>query len=98
MTEKNFTQIKEQLKSVREHRGPSSPALLNEVKDQAKTQKAVLNALGQGPLTVPELAQTIGIGTRKLLWYIAALRKYGKVADGPKRGAYPSYIQHKDKP
>ncbi len=98
MTEKNFERIKEQLKTVREKRGPAPQALLNEAKDQTQAQRAILSALGQGPLTVPELAQATGLGTRKLLWYVSALRKYGKVGDGPKRGAYPSYIQQKDKP
>ena len=98
MTEKNFNQIREQLKTLRERRGPLPPSLLEESKEQVRTQKALLAALEKGPLTVPELAQTTGLGAKKVLWYVTAMRKYGKVADGPKRGAYLSYAQTKEKP
>lgn len=98
MTEKNFGNVREQLKVLREKRGPLPPSLLEESKEQIRTQKALLAALEKGPLTVPELARITGLGTEKALWYVTALRKYGKVADGPKRGAYPSYLRTKEKP
>ncbi len=98
MTEKNFNAVREQLKLAKERRGPAPAGLVEEVKEQARTQKAVLEALDKGPLTVPELAAAAGLSPRKALWWVTALRKYGRVAEGPKRGAYLSYAKNAEKP
>jgi hypothetical protein len=97
MTDKNFNVIREQIKAFREKHGPVSSILLEESKEQIKIQRIILAALDNGPKTVPELFQATGLDARKVLWYVTALRKYGKIGDGPKRGDYPSYIPLKEK-
>ncbi|MCM2267247.1 MAG: hypothetical protein NDI60_05655 [Elusimicrobiales bacterium] len=83
--------LAEQLKKLNELRGPVTQALRDRVAAQNKAQKAVLDALGSGPKTVPELAAASGLSHDKALWYVAALRKYGKVEDVPGKGDYPKY-------
>ncbi len=84
--------LAEQLKKLNETRGPVRQDLRDYVAAQNKAQKAILEALGSGPKTVPELAAAAGLDHQKTLWYVTGLRKYGKVEDVPGRAAYPKYI------
>jgi predicted Rossmann fold nucleotide-binding protein DprA/Smf involved in DNA uptake len=81
----------EQLKKLKEIRGPVSKDLRDYVADQNKARKAILDALKEGPRTVPELAAAAGLSTDKTLWLVTGLRKYGKVEDIPGRDTYPKY-------
>jgi predicted Rossmann fold nucleotide-binding protein DprA/Smf involved in DNA uptake len=83
--------IVEQLKKLNELHGPVAQELRDYVAAQNKAQKAVLDALKEGPKTVPELAAATGLGAEKTLWYVTGLRKYGKLEDIPGRGIYPKY-------
>ncbi|OGR52645.1 MAG: hypothetical protein A2049_05775 [Elusimicrobia bacterium GWA2_62_23] len=83
--------LAEQLKKLNELRGPVPQALRDQVAAQNKAQKAILEALGSGPKTAPELAAAAGLTHEKAIWYVAALRKYGKLADVPGKGDYPKY-------
>ncbi|OGR77030.1 MAG: hypothetical protein A2X32_07030 [Elusimicrobia bacterium GWC2_64_44] len=84
-------QIAEQLKKLTGLRGPVPVELRDRVAAQNKAQRAVLDALKAGPKTVPELAAAAGLPQDQALWYVAALRKYGKIADVPGKGDYPKY-------
>jgi len=97
MTDQAFnTVIKGQLKAARERRGKQPDGLADLLKQHAKAQRALMGALADGSAkTVPELAQETGLDSQELLWHVTALRKYNKLADGPKRGEYISY-QKKD--
>lgn len=83
--------IAQQLKALHEAKGPVAEELRNYVANQNKAQKAILNALNEGPKSVPELAAECGLATDRVLWYVTALRKYGKVAEIPGRVTYPKY-------
>lgn len=83
--------LAEQLKKLNELRGPVPQELRDQVAAQNKAQKAILDALREGPKTVPELAAAAGLPHDRAIWYVAALRKYGKVADVPGKGDYPKY-------
>ncbi len=56
-----------------------------------KTKKIVRDALGNGPATVPELAQATGLATQAVLWQVTALKKYGEVREAEADGDYPRY-------
>jgi predicted Rossmann fold nucleotide-binding protein DprA/Smf involved in DNA uptake len=83
--------LAEQLKKLNELRGPVPQDLRDRVAVQNKVQKAILDSLGGGPRTVPELAAAAGLPHDKALWYVAALRKYGRIEDVPGKGDYPKY-------
>jgi predicted Rossmann fold nucleotide-binding protein DprA/Smf involved in DNA uptake len=81
----------EQLKTLKETKGPVSKKLRDYVAEQNKARKAILAALKEGPKTVPELASAAGLPMENTLWLVTALRKYGKVEDIPGRETYPKY-------
>ncbi|MDD5210714.1 MAG: hypothetical protein PHV36_15110 [Elusimicrobiales bacterium] len=83
--------LAEQLKKLNELRGPVTQELRDRVAAQNKAQKAILDALKEGPKTAPELAAPAGLPEDKALWYLVGLRKYGKIADVAGRGDYPKY-------
>lgn len=83
--------LAEQLKELAEIRGPVPQELRDRVAAQNKAQKAILDALKGGPKTVPEIADAAGLAHDKTIWHVAALRKYGRIADVPGRGDWPKY-------
>jgi len=83
--------IVEQLKKLNELHGPVSKELRDYVAAQNKAQKAILEALKDGPRSVPELAAASGLSSETTLWHLTGLRKYGKVDDIPGRATYPKY-------
>ena len=83
--------LAEQLKKLNELRGPVPQELRDRVAAQNKAQKAILDALKDGPRTAPELAAAAGLPHDRAIWYVAALRKYGRIADVPGKGDYPKY-------
>lgn len=83
--------IAEQLKKLNEAKGPVPKELRDYVAAQNKAQRAILDALKDGPKSVPELAAATGLPADRTLWYLTGLRKYGKLEDLPGRGVYPKY-------
>lgn len=82
---------KDALRRLREAR----KSWIDRAKDSIKTQSARIKAIrGQienGPKTVPQIATATGLDTAQVLLYVAGLRKYGAVAEGPKDGEYYTY-------
>ena len=83
--------LAEQLKKLNELRGPVPQELRDRLAAQNKAQKDILEALKAGPKTVPELAAAAGLPEDRALWYVAALRKYGRLDSVPGKGDYPKY-------
>jgi hypothetical protein len=82
---------KDALRRLREARKP----WIDRAKDSIKTQVALIKAiraqLESGAKTVPQIAAAVGMDTAQVLLYMAGLRKYGSVAEGPKDGDYYTY-------
>ena len=51
------------------------------LKSQQTVRKALMKALAGGPRTVPQLAEAVGLPAHEVLWHIAAMKKYGQVAE-----------------
>jgi predicted transcriptional regulator len=81
----------ELLRGLREARKQSIEALSNKLKEQKKTIKRIKEQLGEGSKTVPEVASALGLSSSEIMWYVAALKKYGEVAEGEKEGCYFRY-------
>jgi len=79
------------LKRLRETHAASlgwTQALLRE---QRHMQQAICKSIRDTPKTVPEIASDIGKPSHEVLWFMAALRKYGIVIEAGMRGEYPLY-------
>ena len=72
---------REDLKVLRERLGGVSEEKKARTKDQRETVKAIQGALKGGPRTVPEISAETKIPGQKVLWYLMAMKKYGKVAE-----------------
>lgn len=61
------------------------------LREQRRMQQAICRSIGDTPKTVPEIASDIGKSTHEVLWFVAALRKYGILIEAGMRGDYPLY-------
>jgi hypothetical protein len=82
---------KEALKKLKAARKEQIAAVTSRMKAQRQAVKAIKARLTGVELTVPELAATTGLPVSEVLWYVATLKKYGEVLEGPKDGSYYRY-------
>jgi hypothetical protein len=61
------------------------------VRDQKKSLKAIRAQLENAACTVPELATATGMATDVVLWYLAAMKKYGRIAEAEKDDGFYRY-------
>ncbi len=61
------------------------------MKEQRQAVKAIKESLAGAELTVPEIAAATGLPVSEVLWYVASLKKYGEILEGPKAGGYYRY-------
>ena len=84
---------REALKKLRMVRKEKIAAASARLKEQQKAIRAIKEALKQGSgETVPRLAEALGMPSAEVFWYIAALKKYGHVAEGEQDGGYYRYV------
>jgi predicted Rossmann fold nucleotide-binding protein DprA/Smf involved in DNA uptake len=82
---------KEELKQLKAARKEQIVAATSRMKEQRRAVKALKEHLEGAKLTVPELAAATGLPAAEVLWYVASLKKYGEVLEGPKDGGYYRY-------
>jgi len=82
---------KDALKQLRSDRKVWIDRARQTVKAQNATIKAIKGQLAAEARTVPEMAQALKMKTSDVLLFVAALRKYGEVLEGPKDGDYFKY-------
>jgi hypothetical protein len=61
------------------------------LKEQKHMQDELCTLFRERPRTVPEVAAATGIQADKVLWFLAAMRKYGLVVEAGMCGDYPLY-------
>ncbi len=76
---------------LRERLGGASDALKDYVKNFTKIRKDLTAALKKGPRTVPDLVQETGHEGKTVLWHLMAMRRYGQLLEGKRRGDYYEY-------
>ena len=79
---------KEKLKKLREDRKVKIEVAKARMKEQRKKIKAIKEQLKDSPLTVPAIAAATEIEPSHVLWFVAALKKYGQIIEGEKDGSY----------
>jgi predicted Rossmann fold nucleotide-binding protein DprA/Smf involved in DNA uptake len=82
---------KEALKKLKAARKEQITAATARMKEQRKAVKAIKEHLEGAELTVPEIAAGTGLPVSEVLWYVATLKKYGEILEGPKDGGYYRY-------
>jgi len=83
--------IREQLRALRQKRGPQVAQAAARLKEGNRIRKALLDCLGRGEKNVLELAAETRLDPAVVFWHVNALRKYGGIRDGVKRGDYFTY-------
>jgi predicted Rossmann fold nucleotide-binding protein DprA/Smf involved in DNA uptake len=51
------------------------------VREEPVMRAQILAALGEGPLTIPEIAATIGAPTHEVVFWVMGMRRYGWLAE-----------------
>jgi hypothetical protein len=82
---------KEALKKLKAARKGQIAAATAKMKEQRKAVKAIKEQLAEAELTVPEIAAATGLAGSDVLWYVASLKKYGEILEGPKDSGYYRY-------
>jgi hypothetical protein len=82
---------KDALKKLKAARQEQIVAATVRMKEQRQAVKAIKERLAGAELTVPELAAATGLPVSEVLWYVATLKKYGEILEGPKAGSYYRY-------
>lgn len=81
----------EDLKRLKAARREQITAATGRMKEQRRAVQAIKGRLAGAELTVPELAAATGLPVSEVLWYVATLKKYGEILEGPKAGSYYRY-------
>lgn len=79
------------LKRLREAHAPTVERAQGMMKEQKQMQNAICQFIRDTPKTIPEIAAEIGKPTHEVLWFVAALKKYGIVIETGMCGDYPLY-------
>jgi hypothetical protein len=82
---------KKPLKRLKAARKDRIAAITVLMKEQRRAVKAIKASLAEAHLTVPEIAAATGVPASEVLWYVATLKKYGEILEGPKAGSYYRY-------
>jgi hypothetical protein len=82
---------KKALKKLKAARKDQIAAATARMKEQRQAVKAIKKHLGGAELTVPEIAAATGLPASEVLWYVASLKKYGEILEGPKESGYYRY-------
>jgi len=81
----------ELLKQLRASHAESVKRAQAVLKEQKHMQDELCALFRERPRTVPEVAEATGIPAEKILWFLAAMRKYGLVVEAGMCGDYPLY-------
>lgn len=79
------------LKQLKAARKEQIAAATARMKEQRRAVQAIKERLEGLELTVPELAAGTGLPVSEVMWYVATLKKYGEILEGPKAGGYFRY-------
>ena len=69
------------MRTVDEQHEPHLRPVREVIRDEQSMKAPILKALGNGPLTIPQIAEAAGKPTREVTMWVMGLRKYGWVAE-----------------
>jgi predicted transcriptional regulator len=86
----------EMLKRLREAHKATVEQTQALLREQKQMQSAICQLIRETPKTVPEIAEAIDKPSHEVLWFVAALKKYGIVVEAGMCGDYPLYQRAKE--
>jgi predicted transcriptional regulator len=81
----------ENLKQLREAHAATVERTQTLLREQKQTQKEICQTIRDNPETVPNIAAAISMPAYKVLWHLAALKKYGIVVEAGMSGDFVLY-------
>ncbi|NLE10535.1 MAG: MarR family transcriptional regulator [Actinobacteria bacterium] len=60
---------------------PAGRDLREVIRDEHLMRRRILEVLGEGPLTIPEIAEALERPSHEVLLWVMGMRKYGHVAE-----------------
>jgi predicted transcriptional regulator len=66
------------------------------LKEQQKIRKDLRSAMKNGPMTVPQIAEAVGLPANIVLWHVVAMKKYDLVSEVGQDGEYYQYALTKE--
>lgn len=91
MAENAQARKKKPIQVLRERMGGLSDRMKAYLKDHRFIKNKLTACLKQGPRTVPEIARETEIDSSDIMWHLMALKRYGIVEEGERRGDYLEY-------
>lgn len=95
-TKEEISRRNELLKKLRQEHKQSVERMQTLLKEQKKIEQQICQAMRENPRTVPEVAQSTGLPAYQVLWYITAMKKYGRVVETGMCGEYYQYQAAKE--
>jgi len=86
---------KEALKQLRRTRSKWIKNTSATVKSQKKALTSIKEHLEKKAGTIPEIADATGMPAHEVLWFMAALKKYGQIVETENDGGYYRYALKK---
>jgi len=83
--------IRAVVRRLAQAQAPEQAAARKRFKEASARRRAVVERLGTGPATVPELAAATGIPAGEVLVIVATLRRYGAVVEDEQQESYFRY-------
>lgn len=96
MNEKN-EKAQKPVQVLRDRLGGISEELKNFTGEQRKIIKKISETIKDSPKTVPEISEAASLPADEVLWYVMALKKYGKAAEVAERDGYYEYTLKEEK-
>jgi predicted transcriptional regulator len=87
----------EMLKRLREQHAVTVERTQALLKEQKRVQQEICKVLRDKPMTVPEVAESIGMPANEVLWYMASFKKYGLIVEKGMCADYPLYQKADEK-
>ena len=82
---------KKPIQILRERRGGVPRELVARNRQQRAIRRRITESLQDGPKTVPELADELGLPSHEALWFLTGLKKYGTVVEAEQVDGYFRY-------
>lgn len=92
MTDKSAAKARiARLKALREEHQATVERTQALLKEQQAFRKQLRAAMGDGPLTIPEIAAAAQLPPDQVMWHVMAMKKYDLVREVGKSGDYYQY-------
>jgi len=83
---------KKPIQILRERMGGLSDRMKSYIKDHRFVRSKLTEALKKGQRTVPEIAAETGIESQVVMWHLMAMKRYGTVQEGTRKGEFFLYM------